>query len=229
MSGNWRRMMASDTGKAAGRPVAQSVAQSAPGRLGPAAVPVAERLGLDQDALAASVCRRYVPRLVSRQTLERRNEEAFESFGKPGRDPGRLGSVAAALAKRNGWGPHLRVSRLARDWPRVVGPAIAANTSVGEFRDGVLVIRAKSPVWANQLRYMVPQITRKVAAWLAPTPVTRVEIRSGRPERPYRRSSVRPADARQAGRADSTGQTGKTGKGPEDGRNPWESGQRIGW
>jgi hypothetical protein len=155
-----------------------------------AEVPVAVQLKLSPSALPAFVCSHYVHRLISREQLKEQAEKAWESFGKPGRDPTGLSSTVQAFAQQQGWGTPLRLARMSQHWEHVVGSTIAANTSVGELRDGVLTIRAKTPVWATQLLYLLPTITQRVRKWLAPTKVVRIEIRGGQAKnRGYRQST----------------------------------------
>lgn len=142
--------------------------------------PVTVTLHLSPTALPAFVSSHYVHHLVSRQQLEQQSEKARESFGKPGRDPSDLSVAVQVFARQQGWGASLRLARMSRQWEHVVGAEIAANTSVGDFRDGVLTIRAKTPVWATQLLYLLPTITKRVKKWLAPSQVVRIEIRGGR-------------------------------------------------
>jgi predicted nucleic acid-binding Zn ribbon protein len=155
-----------------------------------AEVPVAVQLNLSPSALPAFVCSHYVHRLISREQLTKQAEKAWESFGKPGRDPAGLSSAVQAFAQQQGWGTPLRLAHMSEHWEHVVGSTIAANTSVGELRDGVLTIRAKTPVWATQLLYLLPTITQRVRKWLAPTKVVRIEIRGGQAKnRGYRQSN----------------------------------------
>lgn len=154
-----------------------------------AGIPVAVQLHLNPSALPTFVCSHYVHHLVSREQLKAQAEKAWESFGKPGRDPTGLSSTVQAFAQQQGWGTPLRLARMSQQWEHVVGSTIAANTSVGELRDGVLIIRAKTPVWATQLLYLLPTITQRVQKWLAPTKVVRIEIRGGQAKnRGYRQN-----------------------------------------
>ncbi|RSX57465.1 DciA family protein [Bifidobacterium samirii] len=128
--------------------------------------PIAVTLGLDPRRLPAETFERlaehggYVMR--DRASREERSRKAWESFGAPGRDPSAFGSVLGALADRGRWTPHLKTAQLRNHWDEIVGPAIAANTVVADFRDGVLAIRAASPVWADQLRWLLPELSATI-------------------------------------------------------------------
>ena len=108
-------------------------------------VPAVVLLHLDQRRLPAEVFDRLMARSDSRRDRERKAEEAWENFGKPGRDPDTLGGVLGTIAGEGHWVPHLKVAQLRTQWNLVVGDAIAAHSQVADFRDGVLTIRAESP------------------------------------------------------------------------------------
>lgn len=124
--------------------------------------PIAVVLGLDPRELPAKVFEQYASREDYRRKYAERAEKAWESFGKPGRDPSRLGGVAALIARNGNWVPHLKISQLNDHWDQVVGPAIAQHSHVMRFRDGELVIGTDSPVWATQLTYLLPQLTETI-------------------------------------------------------------------
>ena len=73
--------------------------------------PIARTLHLDERKLPAEVFDRlakhggYVMR--DRRTREENREKAWESFGKPGRDPAAFGSVLNGIASGGHWTPQL--------------------------------------------------------------------------------------------------------------------------
>jgi len=72
------------------------------------------------------------------------------------------------------------LSRLALDWPEVVGPALAAVSAperlVGQGKaGGVLTIRASGPV-ALELQHLAPQLLERIARQLGPGRVTRLKV-----------------------------------------------------
>lgn len=138
--------------------------------------PIDETLRLDRRKLPAEVFERFTHRRFSRRARAERAEKAWESFGKPGRDPSRLMAVADVLAIRGNWGPHLKLAQLEYHWDEVVGPGIAAHSRPAEYADGVLTIRAESTVWATQLTYLIPQLQAKIAERLVGLPVERVQV-----------------------------------------------------
>ncbi|NMN01005.1 hypothetical protein G1C96_1587 [Bifidobacterium sp. DSM 109958] len=138
--------------------------------------PIAETLNLDQRKLPAEVFERFTHRQFTRRARAERAEKAWESFGKPGRDPSRLGSVADVLAIQGNWGPHLKLAQLEYHWDEVVGPGIAAHSRPAGYADGVLTIRTESTVWATQLTYLIPQLRSRIAERLVGLPVERVQV-----------------------------------------------------
>ena len=121
--------------------------------------PVARMLKLDPRKLPAQVFQRYAARAGIIRDRQEREAKAWESFGKPGRDPNTLGSLVTLLAKNGNWTPHLKLAQLRNHWDQVVGPQIAQHSQVASFQDGILTIRTASPSWTTTLTYMVPQLT----------------------------------------------------------------------
>lgn len=124
--------------------------------------PIAMTLQLDQRLLPAQIFERYAARENYRIVRASRAEAAWESFGKPGRDPAQFGGVARALAVQGDWVPHLKIAQLNEHWDQVVGPGIAQHSHVVSLRDGVLVIAAESQVWATQLTFLIPQLSATI-------------------------------------------------------------------
>ncbi|MFR0556192.1 DUF721 domain-containing protein [Pseudoscardovia radai] len=123
-------------------------------------MPVAEAMGLDPTRLPAEIFSRYCTEL--RKTDEERNLKARENFGKPGRDPVKITIAFSLLTRDPIWRRGLAVAQLSQHWSDLVGEGIAMNSTPVSFRDGVLTIKPKSTVWAQQLRLMAPQIAAKL-------------------------------------------------------------------
>lgn len=79
-------------------------------------------------------------------------------------EPGRLGSVLAALAR--GWGMEdpLETARLFAGWEQVVGSCVAARCRPTSLRGGVLKVRTESAIWASEFRYLAPEVIKKINA-----------------------------------------------------------------
>ncbi|MBT1162282.1 DciA family protein [Bifidobacterium sp. SO1] len=158
--------------------------------------PIERTLKLDERKLPAQVFERLAQRggyiMRDRKTRETNREKAWESFGKPGRDPNTLGSVMAGIANGRHWVPQLKLAQLREHWDQVVGPGIAMHSSVASLRDGVLTIRTESAVWATQLTYMIPQLTATIRERLAGLDIQEIRVTgpaSGRGG--YRRGAYR--------------------------------------
>ncbi|MBT1181791.1 DUF721 domain-containing protein [Bifidobacterium sp. CP2] len=151
--------------------------------------PVAVTLKLDQRELPAQVFERYAARQDTRKARAAKAEAAWESFGKPGRDPARLGGVAALLARNGDWIPHLKLAQLNNHWDQVVGPVIAQHSHVVSLREGTLIIGTESQVWATQLTYLIPQLTDTIRRNLEGLDIR--EIRVAGPSAGYTRRWAR--------------------------------------
>jgi hypothetical protein len=78
-------------------------------------------------------------------------------------DPGRTGAV---------WGR----------WEEFVGAEIAGHARPSSLRDGVLRVRADSPVWAHELGYLREEIKGRVNASLGHPVVAEVRVYTAPPE-----------------------------------------------
>ena len=82
--------------------------------------PICELLNLDQRKLPAEVFDRISDRAGRLKEREERARKAWESFGKPGRDPETVGSLFNLLASNGAWIPHLKMAQM-RDTLRQPG------------------------------------------------------------------------------------------------------------
>ncbi|KFI44772.1 Protein of unknown function [Bifidobacterium bohemicum] len=120
--------------------------------------PIDVMLHLNPSKLPAEVFEHATAYSERRANWRRREQEAWENFGKPGREPDKLGGVMSSIAENGGWTLHLRLAQLRNHWDQVVGEAIARHSDVVGFNDGVLTIRAESNSWTTQLTYLKPQL-----------------------------------------------------------------------
>lgn len=141
--------------------------------------PIATKLKLDERRLGAEVFERIDARAGIVRERRAKAELGWESFGKPGRDPATLGSVAGVIAAAGKWVPHLKIAQLNNNWDQVVGPGVAAHSTVASFTDGVLTIRADSQVWATQLTYLIPQLTAVIREKLAGLDIEEIRVMGG--------------------------------------------------
>jgi predicted nucleic acid-binding Zn ribbon protein len=66
--------------------------------------------------------------------------------------------------ERHGMKRRIQQASIIPEWPRLVGPRIAAVTKPYEvLRDGTLVIGVKSAAWMQELQMMSPEILKELA------------------------------------------------------------------
>ncbi|MFT8639509.1 DUF721 domain-containing protein [Bifidobacterium sp.] len=138
--------------------------------------PIDLLLHLNVSKLPEQTFRPFAMRGMSVRRLRERSKEAWWNFGKPGRDPNRLGGVLEQIAEQSHWVPHLKIAQLERNWNDVVGPAIASHSHVVSYNRGILTIQASSTVWATQLSYLIPQLQDTIAERLEGLPIERIEV-----------------------------------------------------
>lgn len=138
--------------------------------------PICETLKLDQRKLPAEVFERISKRAGLLKEREEKSRKAWESFGKPGRDPVTMGSIFNILAQNGAWIPHLKMAQMRDHWDQVVGKANAMHSYPVSLRDGVLTIRCDSPAWTTTLSYMVPALTDTIRKNLEGLPINEVKV-----------------------------------------------------
>jgi len=80
-----------------------------------------------------------------------------------GRDPVNVTSTVDRLVAMMGWRGRLTVSSVLARWEEIVGAEVASHCQPEKFDEGELTIRTDSTAWATQLRYLLPQIERRLA------------------------------------------------------------------
>ena len=138
--------------------------------------PVDVMLHLDTRRLPAEIFERFTRRQSTVAAVRERSRLAWLNFGKPGRDPNRLGAVIRSLAQHGDWTPHLKLADLSTHWDEIVGAGIAAHSHVASYDHGRLTIRAESTVWATQLTYLIPQMKPVISRRLSGLPITAISV-----------------------------------------------------
>ncbi|MDQ3766272.1 MAG: DUF721 domain-containing protein, partial [Actinomycetota bacterium] len=94
--------------------------------------------------------------------------------------PLRLRDVLRSEGKRLGIESAVETGAIFSHWRHIVGDSVAAHAGPSSLRDGVLRVRADSPVWATEISYLAPEIQRRandeagravvkeVSVWWAP-------------------------------------------------------------
>lgn len=138
--------------------------------------PICETLNLDRRKLPAEVFERVSKRAGRRKEREERARKAWESFGKPGRDPQDVGSLFASIATQGKWTSHLKIAQMQNHWDQVVGRENALHSYPVDLRDGVLTIRCDSPAWTTAMMYMIPLLTDTIRKKLEGLTINEVRV-----------------------------------------------------
>jgi hypothetical protein len=96
--------------------------------------------------------------------------------GQRSHDPVPLGAVVDALMDEELFARGRPVARLVREWPRIVGPRVAAETAPASLEDGVLVVSASDGPWGAQARFLVEEIARRANEALEEPAVRAVRV-----------------------------------------------------
>ena len=114
--------------------------------------------------------------------------------------PTALSGELSRITRRAGWSERLGAAQVAAAWADIVGEDLTAHCEPVRLAGRVLTVRAASPVWATQLRYLTTQLVERTDAVLGAGSVREVNITVGR------LGSTPTADAR----------TRHTGRAPEE-------------
>ena len=93
--------------------------------------------------------------------------------------PTALSGELAKVTRRPGWGERLGSVRVWAAWDDMVGPELAGHCEPVRLAGKVLVVRAESPMWATQLRYLTTQLQERAEAALGPGSVREVRVTVG--------------------------------------------------
>lgn len=81
------------------------------------------------------------------------------------------------LVSMMGWRSRIEVSSVLGRWEEIVGSDIAAHCIPQSFDDGELIIAADSTSWATQLKYLLPQIEKRLAEEVGEGVVNKIQVR----------------------------------------------------
>ena len=108
-------------------------------------------------------------------------------------DPPSIGELLdGETGGRLGIGAARATGAIFAKWPAIVGPSVAAHAAPTSLRDGVLRVRADSPVWATEIGYLGDAIRTQANEAVGRDVVRRVEVWTG----PASPSESAPAPAR---------------------------------
>lgn len=115
---------------------------------------------------------------------------------RPEKEPAALRGLLGPAASGYGLDDALSAGTLWKRWIDVVGPDLAAHAEPTSLRDGVLRVRADSPVWAHEIGYLTGEIRKRanetlgreaiaeVKVWNAPGPPLAERDRAAGPNAP---------------------------------------------
>lgn len=83
------------------------------------------------------------------------------------------------LARRSGIEYPMETARLFASWERIVGPQVAARCRPVSLKRRVLTVHAASQAWASELKYLAPEVMRRVNAELGRQVVRDVRVKLG--------------------------------------------------
>ncbi len=93
--------------------------------------------------------------------------------------PEPVSELLATLRAQRGWQRRLEGARVHEHWAEIVGPQLAEHTEAVRLHGGVLVVRARTPAWATQVRYLAGAVQERANAVLGPGQVTQVVVVAG--------------------------------------------------
>lgn len=84
---------------------------------------------------------------------------------KKSRAPVKVREALESFLAKSGLGRRLAQAQVIPDWPRLVGPQIAAVTSPESVSlDGTLFVRVATSAWMTELQLMAPEIMGRINA-----------------------------------------------------------------
>ena len=89
--------------------------------------------------------------------------------GKKRKRPVAVREALEGYLSRSGLASRLAQAQVIPDWPRLVGPQIAAVTDPESVTpDGTLFVRVETSAWMNELQLMAPDIMARINAGRTP-------------------------------------------------------------
>ncbi|MCA1840638.1 MAG: DUF721 domain-containing protein [Actinobacteria bacterium] len=107
-------------------------------------------------------------------------------------DPAGLSRLLNDVVKGLGGGNPLEQAKIFSAWESIVGRDIAIRCQPTSLKAGVLKVKADSPIWASEFKYLAPKVIDKLNLALGGTVVT--EIRPWVPAAPEADRSRRKSD-----------------------------------
>ena len=109
------------------------------------------------------------------------------------REPAPIRGVLLEGARAWGLDNPLEIARVFQSWKEMVGEQVAARCEPASLGQGVLKVWAASAPWANELKYLAPEVIRRVNAGVGREVVRELKV------------ALRPAPGSDGGRGRGTG------------------------
>ena len=91
------------------------------------------------------------------------------------RKPESIGNLVASWLGESGLANRVEQAAVLPDWPRLVGPQIAAVTSPKSITaNGTLFVSVTTNAWMNELSLLEPELLRSLNAKSGRTPIRRI-------------------------------------------------------
>ncbi|MDR2565479.1 MAG: DUF721 domain-containing protein [Bifidobacteriaceae bacterium] len=135
--------------------------------------------GRDGGEIAAepgSAAQKAVLARIMRGSTRFKGRRAEAAQWSNSRDPKTAGELVDELIAVEGWQTDASAGLLLADWPRIVGPQVAAHCQVVGLEEGKLTVKADSSPWATEIRLLIPQLRAAIDKHVGPGLVTQVEV-----------------------------------------------------
>jgi predicted nucleic acid-binding Zn ribbon protein len=108
----------------------------------------------------------------------RRSGRLWSRRGVPGEEhePVAVRDALVAVSAELGLVDPLSLDAVVRHWPEMVGPAVAAHARPRSLRDATLTIAVDAGPWATEVRYLGPELVRRLGAVVGPDAVRAVRV-----------------------------------------------------
>jgi hypothetical protein len=96
--------------------------------------------------------------------------------GTRSEDPVPIGDIVDSLMSEELFARGRPIAELVREWPRIVGERVAAETAPASLEGGVLTVAATDGPWGAQARFLVDEIARRANETLGAATVRSVRV-----------------------------------------------------
>ena len=128
------------------------------------------------DAARGMARSRPLPKRWRRQPVPPGRRGGYSGARPDDTDPQPIGRLFAEHVGDRGWERPLNEARIFSDWPRIVGPDVAAHCAPAGLRDGELRLTAESTAWATQLRLLAGTLLARIVAEVGGDVVRRIVV-----------------------------------------------------